>query len=111
MGDSGDSYDDMERFALDQDTADRLLSGALAPEDAPHRYGEVASLLRMAAGPTAGALDDNLLFYLKARGLPEKQAQALLIQAFVGEAIEQIADDGLREHVIGIAERWLERRQ
>ncbi|MDH2343002.1 Fe-S cluster assembly protein SufD [Bradyrhizobium sp. SSUT77] len=61
-------------------------------------------------GATAGALDDNLLFYLKARGLPEKQAQALLIQAFVGEAIEQIADDGLREHVIGIAERWLERR-
>lgn len=61
-------------------------------------------------GATAGALDDSLLFYLKARGLPERQAQALLIQAFVGEAIEQIADDGLREHVIGIAERWLERR-
>lgn len=61
-------------------------------------------------GATAGALDDSLLFYLKARGLPEKQAQALLIQAFVGEAIEQIADDTLREHVIGIAERWLERR-
>ena len=61
-------------------------------------------------GATAGALDDSLLFYLKARGLPEKQAQALLIQAFVGEAIEQIADDNLREHVIGIAERWLERR-
>ncbi|WP_454648005.1 Fe-S cluster assembly protein SufD [Bradyrhizobium liaoningense] len=61
-------------------------------------------------GATAGALDDTLLFYLKARGLPEKQAQALLIQAFVGEAIEQIADDGLREHVIGMAERWLERR-
>lgn len=61
-------------------------------------------------GATAGALDDSLLFYLKARGLPEKQAQALLIQAFVGEAIEQIADEALREHVIGIAERWLERR-
>lgn len=61
-------------------------------------------------GATAGALDESLLFYLKARGLPEKQAQALLIQAFVGEAIEQIADDALREHVIGIAERWLERR-
>ncbi|MET4390746.1 Fe-S cluster assembly protein SufD [Bradyrhizobium sp. F1.4.3] len=61
-------------------------------------------------GATAGALDDSLLFYLKARGLPEKQAQALLIQAFVGEAIEQIADDTLREHAIGIAERWLERR-
>ncbi|OAF05606.1 Fe-S cluster assembly protein SufD [Bradyrhizobium centrolobii] len=61
-------------------------------------------------GATAGALDDSLLFYLRARGLPEKDAQALLIQAFVGEAIEQIADDDLREHVIGVAERWLGRR-
>ncbi len=48
---------------------------------------------------------------LRRRSCCVKQAQALLIQAFVGEAIEQIADDGLREHVIGIAERWLERRQ
>ncbi|UVO25565.1 Fe-S cluster assembly protein SufD [Bradyrhizobium arachidis] len=61
-------------------------------------------------GATAGALDDTLLFYLRARGLPEKDAQALLIQAFVGEAIEQIADDDLRAHVVGVAERWLERR-
>ena len=57
MRQSGDSHEDMERFALDPDTANRLLSGALDPEDAPHRYGEVASLLRIAAGPTSGALD------------------------------------------------------
>jgi Fe-S cluster assembly protein SufD len=62
-------------------------------------------------GATAGALDDSLLFYLRARGLPEKEAQALLVQAFVGEAIEQIADDDLREHVIALAERWLESRK
>jgi Fe-S cluster assembly protein SufD len=58
-------------------------------------------------GATAGALDDSLLFYLRARGLPEKEAQALLIQAFVGEAIESIADDGLRELAMAQAERWL----
>jgi Fe-S cluster assembly protein SufD len=61
-------------------------------------------------GATAGALDDSLLFYLRARGLPEKEAQALLIQAFVGEAIEAIADDQLRELAISVAERWLEAR-
>ncbi len=44
-------------------------------------------------GATTGALDESLLFYLRARGLSEKEAQALLIQAFVGEAIESIADD------------------
>ncbi len=48
-------------------------------------------------GATTGALDESLLFYLRARGLSEKEAQALLIQAFVGEAIEQIANDALRE--------------
>jgi len=62
-------------------------------------------------GATIGALDDSLLFYLRARGLSEKEAQALLIQAFVGEAIESIADDGLRDVAIGAAERWLAARE
>jgi Fe-S cluster assembly protein SufD len=61
-------------------------------------------------GATAGALDENLLFYLRARGLSEKEAQALLIQAFVGEAIESIANDALRELAISAAERWLAAR-
>ncbi|MBR0692999.1 Fe-S cluster assembly protein SufD [Bradyrhizobium lablabi] len=61
-------------------------------------------------GATTGALDESLLFYLRARGLPEKEAEALLIQAFVGEAIEQIANDALREVAIATAQRWLEAR-
>jgi len=61
-------------------------------------------------GATTGALDESLLFYLQARGLPEKEAQALLIQAFVGEAIESIASDGLRELAISAAQRWLAAR-
>ncbi|MBR0800910.1 Fe-S cluster assembly protein SufD [Bradyrhizobium jicamae] len=61
-------------------------------------------------GATTGALDENLLFYMRARGLPEKEAQALLIQAFVGEAIETIASDTLREVAIAAARRWLEAR-
>jgi Fe-S cluster assembly protein SufD len=61
-------------------------------------------------GATTGALDESLLFYLRARGLPEKEAEALLIQAFVGEAIESIASDSLREIAIAAAQRWLEAR-
>jgi Fe-S cluster assembly protein SufD len=61
-------------------------------------------------GATTGALDESLLFYLRARGLSEKEAQALLIQAFVGEAIESIANDDLRELAIAAAQRWLEAR-
>jgi Fe-S cluster assembly protein SufD len=61
-------------------------------------------------GATTGALDESLLFYLRARGLSEKEAQALLIQAFVGEAIESIVNDALRELAIGAAQRWLAAR-
>jgi Fe-S cluster assembly protein SufD len=61
-------------------------------------------------GATTGALDESLLFYLRARGLSEKEAQALLIQAFVGEAIESIANDALREFAITAAQRWLAAR-
>ena len=61
-------------------------------------------------GATTGALDASLLFYLRARGLSEKEAQALLIQAFVGEAIESIVNDDLRELAITAAQRWLEAR-
>ncbi|WBU27688.1 Fe-S cluster assembly protein SufD [Rhodopseudomonas palustris] len=62
-------------------------------------------------GAAVGALDDSLLFYLRARGLPQKEAEAMLIQAFVGEAIEAIADDNLRELVTAAAVRWLEARR
>jgi Fe-S cluster assembly protein SufD len=61
-------------------------------------------------GATTGALDEDLLFYLRARGLSEKEAQSLLIQAFVGEAIESIAADALRELAISTAQRWLAAR-
>ena len=61
-------------------------------------------------GATSGALDESLLFYMRARGLPEKEAQSLLILAFVGEAIESIASDALRELAMSAAERWLRAR-
>jgi len=62
-------------------------------------------------GATSGRLDENLLFYLKARGIPAKEAEALLIQAFVGEAIDGIAHEGMRELLNGRVVAWLEARQ
>lgn len=45
MSDPDALDDDMARFDLDADTAERLLRGTLAPGDAPPGYGEVARLL------------------------------------------------------------------
>jgi Fe-S cluster assembly protein SufD len=61
-------------------------------------------------GATAGALDDELKFYLMARGIPAAEAEALLIQAFLGEAIEGIEHAGLREALMESATAWLKAR-
>jgi len=58
-------------------------------------------------GATAGALDQDLLFYIKARGLPQKEAEALLIAAFVGEAFETIEQEDIKEALMAIAQGWL----
>jgi Fe-S cluster assembly protein SufD len=60
-------------------------------------------------GSTSGQIDDDLLFYLRARGIPEDQARALLVTAFIGEALEKIEHEGLREALATIAQRWLEK--
>jgi Fe-S cluster assembly protein SufD len=58
-------------------------------------------------GATAGALDEDLKFYLMARGIPPVEAEAMLIQAFLGEAIEGIEHAGLREALIESVAAWL----
>src|SRR5665647_2055062 len=54
-------------------------------------------------GATAGALDPNLKFYLMSRGIDDQQAEALLIQAFIGETVEEIAHEGFREALMAAA--------
>lgn len=63
--------------------------------------------VQCAHGATSGQLDKELLFYLRSRGIPEQEAKALLITAFVGEAIEKITHEGAREAVQDLAGRWL----
>jgi Fe-S cluster assembly protein SufD len=61
-------------------------------------------------GATAGPMDEQLKFYLLARGIPEQEAKALLIQAFAAEAVETIAHEGLREVLSEATARWVQER-
>jgi Fe-S cluster assembly protein SufD len=61
-------------------------------------------------GATAGALDEELKFYLMARGIPAAEAEALLIQAFLGEAVEGIEHAGVREALMEAVAAWLKAR-
>lgn len=58
-------------------------------------------------GATCGALDEDLLFYLRARGLPKPDAEALMLAAFVGEALEKIENDAVRDALEAQTQNWL----
>lgn len=61
-------------------------------------------------GATVGALDADSLFYLRARGIPESQAKAMLVEAFLHEAVETVTDDTLRGALTRALDAWWSRQ-
>lgn len=59
-------------------------------------------------GATVTDIDDNHLFYLKARGISEKRARGLLIKAFTAEVVEDLDNDALIEALENRFEKWLD---
>ena len=86
-----------------------LLSDAAEADNKPE-LEIFADDVQCGHGATSGVLDEDLLFYLKARGIPAKEAEALLIQAFVGEAVEGIEHAGLRDVLMDQVVAWLAAR-
>lgn len=62
-------------------------------------------------GSTSGAIDEDALFYLRARGIPHGIATDLLTLSFLAEAVEEIEDAGLAEEIVTRMEAWLARRR
>ena len=61
-------------------------------------------------GATVGDLDKEALFYLRARGIGEADARALLTRAFVAELFEMTPVDAARPIIEGMVEQWLSRK-
>lgn len=59
-------------------------------------------------GSTTGQIDTGPMFYLRSRGLSEAQAKLLLMQAFIGPALDEIRDDAAREMISETTLNWLQ---
>ena len=57
-------------------------------------------------GATVAEIDGNHLFYLMARGVPEKEARGLLVKAFLAEVIEELTDEALVEALEQRLDGW-----
>jgi Fe-S cluster assembly protein SufD len=62
-------------------------------------------------GSTSGAIDDEALYYLRSRGVPVGEATDMLTLAFLGEAVDEIESDEIKEILIERLGDWLLRRR
>ncbi|MEM6739581.1 MAG: Fe-S cluster assembly protein SufD [Pseudomonadota bacterium] len=62
-------------------------------------------------GSTSGAIDEEGLFYLRSRGIPEGPATDLMVLAFLAEAIDEIENEDIAADIVGRLEQWLSRRR
>jgi Fe-S cluster assembly protein SufD len=83
-----------------------LLLSPQAEMDTKPELEIYADDVKCSHGATTGALDDAQMFYLQSRGLPEAEARALLLNAFITSLFDGL-DENLRARFDGIVEGWL----
>ena len=84
-----------------------LLLSDRAEIDAKPELEIYADEVKCSHGATAGDIDEQALFYLRARGIPEARARSLLIQAFLDEALDEVGIPALHEALLSRVAAWL----
>lgn len=77
-------------------TNQTLLLSPTATIDTKPQLEIFADDVKCTHGATVGRVRDDAMFYLRARGVPEAQARALLVYAFAAEVLEKISIEPLR---------------
>ncbi|MGO8920987.1 MAG: Fe-S cluster assembly protein SufD [Stellaceae bacterium] len=84
-----------------------LLLSRRATVDSKPALEILADDVKCSHGATVGDLDENALFYLRARGIGESEARRMLIEAFAADALDTVADAAFRPHLAAHLQRWL----
>jgi Fe-S cluster assembly protein SufD len=74
-----------------------LLLSPRAEADAKPELDIFADDVVCGHGTAIGSLDEDALFYLRSRGIPENEAKGLLIRAFLEDAIEGLANEAVHD--------------
>ena len=56
--------------------------------------------MKCSHGATTSRIDPQELFYLRSRGITEKDAEKLIAVGFLSESLEHVSHESTREHVL-----------
>jgi len=105
---------EVDRIAQKTDGYQMNQALLLSPEaevDSKPQLEIYADDVKCSHGATVGELDPAQLFYLRSRGIPEHEARAMLVHAFLGDAIELVVDPELRAALGTLVAHWWQRRE
>jgi Fe-S cluster assembly protein SufD len=88
---------DAQRTNAYQSNANLVLSDDAVMNSKPE-LEIYADDVKCSHGSTTGQFDEDAVFYLRARGIAEMDARKLLVKAFVGEVIEKLKNESLRNY-------------
>lgn len=89
---------DAQKINAFQSNGNVLLSDSAAINSKPE-LEIYADDVKCSHGSTTGQLDEEAIFYLRARGLSEKSARALMVNAFVGDVLDKIESEAVRAYL------------
>ncbi len=89
-----------------QQSNNTLLLSSKAEMDSKPQLEIYADDVKCAHGATIGQLDENMLFYLRSRGLDAQTARNFLVKGFVGQVLQQMPDSPLHKRI----EQWVNQR-
>ena len=87
---------------------DNILIGDKASVNAKPQLEIFADDVKCSHGCTIGQIDESALFYMQSRGIPNKEARALMLFAFCNDVVEKIKIPALKSRIIKILAEKLE---
>jgi Fe-S cluster assembly protein SufD len=85
-----------------------LLTDNARADSVPNLEIETGEIVGAGHASATGRFDDEQLFYLMARGIPEAQARRLVVRGFFGEVIQKVRVPALRDRLEAAIEAELE---
>ncbi|HEX6955205.1 MAG TPA: Fe-S cluster assembly protein SufD [Agromyces sp.] len=85
-----------------------VLTDGTRADSVPNLEIETGDIEGAGHASATGRFDDEQLFYLQARGIPEEEARRLVVRGFLAEVVQQIGDAGLEERLMEALEAELQ---
>jgi Fe-S cluster assembly protein SufD len=90
-----------------QESRNLLLDEGAKADATPVLEIEAFDVLRCGHGATVGPVDEEQLFYMMCRGLPERDAERMIVEGFFQQVLENMPGDSIRDRVTGAVQQKL----